>query len=659
MARWLCNLLWMCALGAQAEEPVIIRGAPHETVYRDHPGQNRTWQPTEASRFDVLSHFHNLPTAQTEQTGSHALGFSAPRIRGQDGRFCEIWIDDLLLVDPTLAYPLLVGLDIKPFGELTFYEGSTPIQLPSVSPLGTLAFATRPFFSASTQLGSNYGKPFGHSLWALQKSVPYTFSDGNVKATVYGRTHETDGKYPYYSDNGTPYNPDDDYITWRDNNDARSWMLFPSASIENGRHEGTWKSLLYGGEGGIAGMGDVPSSLRHRWSGNLHAGTYRYTPARSKSPFVPHLLSVQHLLRADTKYTEGQYLGVSQENKVRSNLQQTSLQANWQTPFGIQLLSHVRYGYMKLATKMLPTEAQTLHRESGTGYQGISIPLWEVGTLEAKTQLQGHRDMHVKGEGQNNLDSTWKLAPSTQGTLSLGTHDLMGYGSYGQSRRLPSLLEAYGDGGEFAPSSELQSERIEHREIGIRWQQKNMWMSLARFEDRVHNKIVFVPAFTGSKAVNLEHTQIRGIEGNIDAHWRKLGLISGVAYLEPVSIMGAQVRQIPSIPKWTWTAELAYLWEPLTPRWHSRYQSGVYRDPDNSIEAPAMWLHDVSLDGKLGPESTTLRWGLRVENLLDTKRGVIYSSSEPKRKGYTAYSEQNGYPLPGRHATVYVEAEFL
>ena len=659
MARWLCNLAWLGTIWVQAEEPVVIRGTPHETVYRNHPGQHRTWQPSEASRFSLLSHFHNLATTQTEQTGSHVLGFAAPRIRGQDGRFCEIWIDELLLVDPTLAYPLLVGLDMKPFGELTFYEGATPMALPSISPLGTLVFATRPFFRSSSQIGSSYGKPFGHSIWALQQSQPYTLGGPTVRAKVYGRTHETNGRYPYYNDNATPYNPSDDYIAWRDNNDARSWLLFPSAFVEMGRHEGSLRSLLYGGEGGIAGMGDAPSTLRHRWSGSLHAGTYRYTLAHTRSPFLPRSLSAQLLLRQDRKNTQGAYLGLIQRNKIKTALHQSGLQAQWETDRGLTILSHIRHGSMAFSTENAAAASTTLLRETWVGYQGLLIPLWQIGNLEIKSQLQNHRNEVDCLVAQANPPPTWQIASGTLTTLSLGTPALIGYGSYGTNHRLPSLLEAFGDGGEFAPNVELLPEKIEHREIGIRWKKKQTWLSAARFEDHVHDKIVFVPAFTGSKAINLEHTQIRGVEGNLDTRWHQLGFLSGFAHLEPLSFMGKQIRELPSIPRWIWTAELAYFWQSLTPRWHSRYQSSVFRDPDNSIEGPEMWLHDLSFDGTWTLQSRrALRWGLRIENLFDTKKGIIYSTSEPRRKGYTAYSEQNGYPLPGRNATLYLEAQF-
>lgn len=650
MAHWLCSIAWVFwpLWGYAQEEPVIIRGEHRETVYRDHAGQHRTWQPTEASRFDPSTHFHNLPATQTEQTGTQTLGFSAPRIRGQDSRFCEVWLDDFLLVDPVLAYPLLIGLDIRPFGELTLYEGATPMALPSTSQLGAIAFTSRPFFTSTAQFGSAYGTSFGHSLWTLQQYAPSTEEDIQVQASLYGHTYETKGRYPYYSDNGTPYNPEDDYIAWRENNDVRSWILFPSVSLEQGRHTGTVRSILYGGEGGIPGPGDVDSSLRQSWKGTLYAGTYRYTPTLTRSPFVPYELSTQILLRQDRKSTQGQYQGFQQSDKTTTALHQGTMQANWEHRTGWRLLSHVRYGRMQLTTQSLSMTPQALERESWVGYQGISIPVWAQNILELKTQLRAHRDTP-------DLDTTWKHAPASQVTLSHTQQAWTTYVTYGQSQRLPSLLETFGDGGAFSANEGLQPEAIEHRELGIQWKKKETHLSSAYFEDHVRDKIVFVPAYTGSKAVNLELTQIRGIEGNLDTHWHQLGLLTGVAYLKPLAFMGTQTRKIPSIPTWTWTGEITYRWGPLTPRWHSRYQGAIYRDPDNAIGGPEMWMYDVSLDGAAG---TAFHWGICINNLFNTQKGAIYSTTEPHQKGYTAYSEQNGYPLPGRHATIYLEAQF-
>ncbi len=649
MVRWLCSIAWALSplWGYAQEEPVIIRGDHRETVYRAHAGQHRTWHPTEASRFDPSAHFHNLPAAQTEQTGTQTLGFSAPRIRGQDSRFCEVWFDDFLLVDPPLAYPLLIGLDIKPFGELTLYEGATPMALPSTSQLGSIAFTSRPFFTSSAQFGSAYGTPFGHSLWTLQQYAPSTKTELQIRASLYGRTHETKGRYSYYSDNGTPYNPEDDYITWRDNNDARSWLLFPSVSLEQGRHTGTVHSLLYGGQGGIPGPGDVESSLRQSWKGSLYAATYRYTPARIHFPFVPSELSTHLLVRQDGKSTQGQYQSFQQSAETTTALHQTAIQANWDNPTGWHFLSHVRYGRMQLATQSLGATPQALKRESWIGYQGISIAVWTQSALELKTQLRAHRDTP-------DVDTSWRHAPASQVTASHTHQAWTAYITHGQSQRLPSLLESFGDGGAFAGNEALQPEAIQHRELGVRWQKFGDTLSSAYFEDQIRDKIVFVPAYAGSKAVNLEHTRIRGLEGNLDMRCNKLGLLSGVAYLEPLAFMETQTRKIPSIPAWTWTGEITYQWGPLTPRWHSRYQSVIYRDPDNAIGGPEMWIHDISLDGTAG---TAFHWGICLNNLLNTQRGAIYSTTEPRQKGYTAYSEQNGYPLPGRHATIYVEAQ--
>jgi len=652
--RWLAPFFYVfMSLSLWASDPVVVTGTRKERGHEKPPGQNHVFQPVEATRFDINTQLQNIPSLQPIQTGSDPLSLEVPRIRGQEGRFCEVWLEEMLLVDPVLSYPLWVGLDLQALGRVSFYEGVSPYSLPSVHAQGALVFSRKPVSrSVRAEMGSAYGAPFGHSLWGLGQ-VRQARDSGTWKFQLYGRTHETDGRYPYYSDNGTPYMEEDDEILWRENNDARSWVVYPALSWEKENHRATATSLVYGGESGIPGIGDQPSTLRQKGSGQLHGGTYRYTLS-SASPLAPRSVETQFLLRMDEKKTTGSYHGLVQEDAIQTGLQQAVMQGNWGEDHHVKGLLHVRYGSMDFAYRS-SFGALQVKRESAVGYGGLLIPLASSFSLTLQSQLRGTWDQ-TKNRGLLEEGPSEPLSSSYGFTLAWEKEQTCVYASLGWMTRIPNLLERYGDGGAFAPSFALQPERVFHQELGIRSQVRGFWLGGAVFQDRVHDKITFVPSLMGSKALNLVHTRIRGVESFLRGSVGKVGVFTGIAYLDPASFLGERKYQIPGIAPWVFTEEVSYESGYVTPRWHTRYQSPVYRDPSNTIEVPGVWIHDASLDGKVTVGGGVLHVGIRIENLWDTKRGAIYSAREPIRKGYTAYSEVNGYPLPGRHGTLYIQA---
>jgi hypothetical protein len=182
-------------------------------------------RPDDPSRFDTAAQLRQDASLAVPETGRiSASGFALPRVRGEDVRFTEVYVEGMLLQDPYSGLPLVDELDLRAFGILVVHEGVPPPELASAGPIGVLDYRVAPA-KAGTLLGATVGQPYGVAGWAL--STDATAGPDPWSFRVYARRHVTDGKYRYYDDHGTPYNTDDDTYRIRQDNQRQSSQILP------------------------------------------------------------------------------------------------------------------------------------------------------------------------------------------------------------------------------------------------------------------------------------------------------------------------------------------------------------------------------------------------------------------------------------------------
>ena len=115
---------------------------------------------------------------------------------------------------------------------------------------------------------------------------------------------------------------------------------------------------------------------------------------------------------------------------------------------------------------------------------------------------------------------------------------------------------------------------------------------------------------------------------------------------------------MPSVPEHVAVAAVDQGMGPLTARWSTRYQSRVFRDVDNAVAVPAYTVHDASIDARWPALGAEIDTGVAVMNVFDVSRLPIEAPGTRGSKGYTSYSDLDGYPLPGRQWRLTVAAKF-
>ncbi len=121
------------------EEGAVIKiiGPQREILRPRHAGQSVVIRPSEETRFDIKHQLDKESSLILPETGRvNASGFSVPRVRGQDARFTEIYLEGLRIQDPYLGYPFIDDLDLRATGEMALYIGTPPPEFASVNPNG-------------------------------------------------------------------------------------------------------------------------------------------------------------------------------------------------------------------------------------------------------------------------------------------------------------------------------------------------------------------------------------------------------------------------------------------------------------------------------------------------------------------------------------------
>lgn len=657
---------WARALPSpdNTQNHIIIEGQRREARRPQRAGQSLVLRPSDETRYDTKSLLKSEANITLPETGkTTASGFTVPRVRGQDAKLTEIYIEGLRVQDPYLGYPIVDDLDLRAWGEMTLFVGNTPPAIPSVNPNGVLAYHLLEDRKLN-QFGTAIGSPYGTSVWALTQATPiYEHADNKLQLRFYARQHWTKGEFVFYDDNLTPYNPADDQYRMRRHADRHAKQALPSFTWISGPHQITGISLWNFAKTSIpARMSNTTSQAREHSTHFVSRLAYTYSFS-SEIPAVPSSLSLELGHYGDDIHLTdptNAVLGQIQSNRRQIDARVGSIHTEWRQnlipnrPARLFISSEKSEGKIKASNSREPD--LRLKREQMTIYTGLEAPLAYDLLMEIKTQIRKQSDKTQNDEPRSlssNANLPQKLHRGSSFGLAWQPDPVTFYAQIAQNERPPTLLEQFGDGGLIRDNPNLKLEKIIHREIGAQFRLNNESNSLdkislraAAFYDNTSNRIIMLPSIAQTmRAQNASNTQIRGIEMGLELDHKSLLTSLSYAKLEPYDLSTRkQVKLIPSVPTDVATLGLALKLDPAVLRWHSRYQSQVWRDSENTIAIPSTMIHDISMDGKfLG-----ISLGLAIYNLSDQKKSVIYAAHTRGNKGYTSYSDYAGMPLPGR-----------
>ena len=591
-----------------------------------------------------------LPGTHTLDTGPGSNGFATVQIRGSAGHQSQIYLDSIPLghAGRTLN---LQAIPIALLERVDVYRSTAPVAL-GPTPMGG-ALVLVPRSATATELSAGGG---GGSFGSAELSAAAALPAGPTQHHTAVHLQTTAGDYGYRSDNGTPYNPHDDFDTRRANNDSRQLSALHTSQLRLDHHQ--VRALLYyhSDTGGMPGNGLRPALHARRSSRQVYAGTsYRHSGsalsigARAWGGWIRD--RQQDRLRefgvrpndSDDRtsvYGAGSDAAIPLSDWLDMGV---ALQASHES---YRPLDHLAYS-QPLGTSHRTQYMASLQPELHVNSARLRI-VPTIQTMYTRSRItQVGSFASLDGEARNHeavlplarLGMAWQAHPSIRTLINAA-----------RGVRLPGFTELFGDGSTLMPSTALKPETSLTADAGVvlvgAHASHSGELSLFGFATTQVGTIQFVPASQDTWiAQNLAGATMYGLELAVGSHhWNWLRTRADFdlmatrqhdarAYLDgkrlplraPLSGHGALYlshRQ----------SRLGLL--ELGPR--LEYQSASYLDPANRVIVPARLLLHADAVLQTGRERLTLR--LTGRNLLNAQVfDFLY------------------YPLPGR--SFYATAE--
>lgn len=620
-------MTWLLCVVLAASNTVTVVGRRQEAGREDRPGKSLVIRPEDPTRFDTKAQLSREASLALPETGRvTAQGFAVPRVRGQDTRLTEVYVEDLLLQDPYSGLPLVDEIDLRAFGELAVYQGASPVTLPTLNSIGVVQYRVRP--GVKPALGLTAGRPYGVSSWGLARG-------GDLRA--YARRHVTDGRYDYYSDNGTPYNAADDGHETRENNHRSStqFMIYDHTKIAE---DARVKALALSQESrtGLPALNANLSSLAEQEASSRLANVHFERDVGAKT-FV--LKASGHEDQRRTSDPTHGVFSAQEGSGFRSSAGSLGVAFDWNPDSALTRLSYDREESRARVTADEETRVK-VRRGTDKVALGTAVTLPANLKIEAKAMVLTLDDRFGE-ERRRTTTSGGSLA------VEFGVPFVSLYAQAGLNRRAPSLLEEFGDGGSVLPAGDLGPERGEHLELGATMGA----LGFGVFQDETKDRITLAPALAGTiRAQNVGKTRVRGVEANAEHVADSTRVFATFALLHALDLTKeASPRVLPFVAERQATAGIEQRVSRVTLREASRYQGEVYRDLANSIVVPAYVVHDLSADASFVVEETReFAVGLALLNATNVQKLAISSPGTEANDGSTSYSDVTGYALPGR-----------
>ncbi|MFK7822618.1 MAG: TonB-dependent receptor [Oligoflexales bacterium] len=657
---------------ANPENKIWVYGKRKERFRRPHAGKSLKLKPSESSRLFSDTHLKEDASLKPEETGrSSPSGFSLPKIRGQDQKLTEVWVEDALIHDPWEGLPLASELDLVAFGELSLVQGVSPADLMSLNPIGSLKYSVRKLGRSRSKLGFSVGEPYGSNFFAR------TFQHWNLgsmhgSSLLYGRSYQTDGRYHYYQDQGNPYDTESGSYQYRSNNDQKSLQLMPYTSLRIGKHYLNFIGLMSQSKSGIPGYGSFLSLAKQIKKGGFASAKYTYEFGNHSSFLIPTSFKLGTYYRDEVGHTsdpEHPLLDIEVNESRRMKVKRLDAGLLWQS-VALHFDSKLQLGESQLETNQNQNTILAGQRKHIQGlFSSILNPLKNL-SIEIKIldrmqvdQFSSKVETYQSSIGTPSLEvshrmQAYSLASSLQGP------SLLAYIQVAFYQRPPTMIEEFGDGNRVVPSLFVKPETMVHHEIGLDYElfAKKLTLHIGAFLDCTSEKIAFVPALAYTYiAKNIENTLVRGGELAAEINWGHTNLLASYTYLQP-QILSRHFsgRVIPGLSRNSLILSASqYLNQFWNLRLRARYRSEAYRDMENSILVPNITTYDASSDYKIGfVKKYELSLGLSIINLTDIKTMPLTSPYDSNRKGLIAYSDVDGYPLPGRQCLLHVHLDF-
>ncbi len=609
------------------------------------------WEGRSLSAAEVLA---SLPGVQYTRQGGVG-SFQTVSIRGVSAKNIVVCMDGIPLNDASGGAVDFGSIDLNQIEKIEIYKDRVPAKFGGRGIGGAINFITKgskpaeavlkPDEKKSGRILLSYGS---HNTWEAATQMLSRLTDSvSINASLSAR--HSDNDYEFSSQNGTPYNPDDDFTDKRKNAEFTEYSGLAKARVLHANGVFSTLNLNFSrSNGGNPGRDDYQASVAG-YKGEFAQATYR----AELPPLLGWLWLEMSLTGKFEKATSHSYYpldhlgydlpglqeygsaGYSLVPEIVANYSGARLEAD------LRLSVDASYYEKRGTTSSKWNLARVATNVSGDVEYDFVKNLTvggEASALIVKDDLHGGKFVHPTASKTLKSAKERNVSWTGRGFLRYDAPDSR-YGgnvSFGRFVRTPQLMELYGVHPGMLSNPDLKDESALRFEVGGYYMipKSNTAIRATYFETHVDNGIYWLVSGGFSKPVNIGESHVRGLEAEMESKPKKwLSVILRATFQNAEDQSDEPYyngKKLPNEPSRSYYAEarfdLPYHFD-LT--WTSEYRTEIFDDRANRIKQPAVDLHHFSL-GYAPFEKTRLIFALR--NLTD----------ETYRNPYVSY------PTPGR-----------
>ena len=601
------------------------------------------WEGRSLSAAEVLA---SLPGVQYTRQGGVG-SFQTVSIRGVSAKNIVVCMDGIPLNDASGGAVDFGTIDLNQVEKIEVYKDRVPAKFGGRGIGGAINFVTKgskpaeavlkPEDKKSGRVLLSYGS---HNTWEASTQLLSRLTDSaSVSASLSAR--HSDNDYEFESQNGTQYDPDDDYTDTRRNAEFTEYSGLFKARVLHA--SGVFSTLNFNfsrSEGGNPGRDDYQTSVAG-YKGEFAQATYRaelpqllgwlwleFSLTGKFEKAVSHsYYPLDHLGYASSDFLKYGAAGYSLIPEVLANYSGEKIEANLRLSLDMSYYSgrgsSKPWNLTRYATTSSGDVSYNILKTLSVGGEGSALFIkddihggeYVSPVLTKKLKSAKDRDVSFAGRGFVRYD-----APDSRygGSLSIG-----------RLFRAPQLMEIYGVYPGMVSNPDLLDESALRFEVGGYYMipKSQTVIRATYFQTSVKNAICWINSGNFLKPLNVGKSHIRGLEAELESKPKKWFTAILRATFQKTEDKSEEHyyngKMLPYEPARSYYAEakfdLPYHFDFI---WTSEYRTKIFEDRTNRVEQPAVDLHHLSL-GYNPFNKTRLVFALR--NITDEKYRNVYT----------------------------------
>ena len=601
------------------------------------------WEGRSLSAAEVLA---SLPGVQYTRQGGVG-SFQTVSIRGVSAKNIVVCMDGIPLNDASGGAVDFGTIDLNQVEKIEVYKDRVPAKFGGRGIGGAINFVTKgskpaeavlkPEDKKSGRVLLSYGS---HNTWEASTQLLSRLTDSaSVSASLSAR--HSDNDYEFESQNGTQYDPDDDYADTRRNAEFTEYSGLFKARVLHA--SGVFSTLNFNfsrSEGGNPGRDDYQTSVAG-YKGEFAQATYRaelpqllgwlwleFSLTGKFEKAVSHsYYPLDHLGYASSDFLKYGAAGYSLIPEVLANYSGEKIEANLRLSLDMSYYSgrgsSKPWNLTRYATTSSGDVSYNILKTLSVGGEGSALFIkddihggeYVSPVLTKKLKSAKDRDVSFAGRGFVRYD-----APDSRYGGSL---------SFGRLFRAPQLMEIYGVYPGMVSNPDLLDESALRFEVGGYYMipKSQTVIRATYFQTSVKNAICWINSGNFLKPLNVGKSHIRGLEAELESKPKKWFTAILRATFQKTEDKSEEHyyngKMLPYEPARSYYAEakfdLPYHFDFI---WTSEYRTKIFEDRTNRIKQPAVDLHHLSL-GYNPFNKTRLVFALR--NITDEKYRNVYT----------------------------------